>query len=170
MCIEKYVKIVEEMLARNERITLQEVRRIAGKGSYSTISDAIKQVLNRGLIPVEVTGPVPEALIDVTKDLWQEACKLASSAVASERLALHSARVASQENLRELTALADTLAVQVDDLSLQVENLQAERDKLENRAQEAEIGLKTMKQMLKDVGLKPAKPQEGEKGQMVIEA
>jgi hypothetical protein len=170
MCIEKYVKIVEEMLARNEKVTLQEVRRIAGKGSFSTISEAIKLVLTRGLIPVEVTGPVPEKLIEVTNELWQEACKLASSAVASERLALHSVRIASQDTQRELTALADTLAVQVDDLSLQVENLQVERDKLENRAQEAEISLKTMKQMLKDVGLKPAKPQEGEKGQMVIEA
>jgi hypothetical protein len=167
--MEKYVKIVEEMLARNEKVTLQEVRRIAGKGSYSTISDAIKLVLNRGLIPMEVTGPVPDALIDVTKDLWQEACRIASSAVASERLALHSARIASQDTMRELTALADTLAVQVDDLNLQVESLQAERDKLENRAQEAEISLKTMKQIVKDIGLKPVKA-DNEKGQMVIEA
>jgi hypothetical protein len=47
VCMEDYVQIVEEMLERSEKITLQEVRRVAGKGSYSTISEAIKQVLNR---------------------------------------------------------------------------------------------------------------------------
>jgi hypothetical protein len=127
MCMEKYVEIVEIMVARGEKVTLQSVRRVAGKGSFTTISDAIKLVLNRGLIPMEVSGPVPERLMDVTKDLWQEACKLASEAVASERLALHSARVAGQENQHELTALADLLAIQVDDLNVQIESLQAEK-------------------------------------------
>jgi hypothetical protein len=169
MCINNYIKIVEDIIARGEKVTLQEVRRIAGKGSYSTIGEAIKTVLNQGLIPLEITGPVPERLIDVTQHLWQEACKHASAVVAAERIALHSARVASQENLRELTALADILAVQVDDLNLQVESLQAERDRLENRAQEAEISLKTMKQIVKDIGLKPVKA-DNEKGQMIIEA
>lgn len=46
MCMEDYVKIVEEMIARNEKVTLQEVRRAAGKGSFSTISEAIRLVLN----------------------------------------------------------------------------------------------------------------------------
>jgi hypothetical protein len=168
MCIDNYVKIVEEILARGEKITLQEVRRIAGKGSYSTISEAIKSVLNRGLIPVEIAGPVPDRLGDVTQHLWQEACKLASAVVATERIALHSARVASQENLRELTVLADTLALQVDDLTIQVENIGTARDKAEKRAQEAEFSLKTMKQILKDFGLKSVKT-EDDKGQMSIE-
>jgi hypothetical protein len=158
--MEKYVKIVEEMLARNEKVTLQEVRRIAGKGSYSTISDAIKFVLNRGLIPMEVSGPVPEALIDVTKDLWQEACRIASEVVASERFALHSARAAGQENLRELTSLADLLAIQVDELNMQIESLGIEKGVAEQRAHEAEISLKAMQDMLKQLGLKPAKTQD----------
>lgn len=92
MCIENYIGIVEEMLARGEKITLQEVRRVAGKGSYSTISEAIKVVLSRGLIPADVTGPAPEILTDATQSLWHDACKLASAVVASERLALHSVR------------------------------------------------------------------------------
>ena len=100
MCIEDYIGIVEGMLARSEKITLQEVRRAAGKGSFSTISEAIKIVLSRGLIPIEVTGPAPEKLVDATQALWQEACKLASAAVASERLALHSA--SSLSDLRPL--------------------------------------------------------------------
>lgn len=168
MCTDDYVKIVEDMLTKGEKITLQAVRRVAGKGSFSTISEAIRTVLARGLIPVEITGPVPEKLIDVATELWQEACKLASATVAAERLALHSARVAGQESQHELTVLADTLAIQVDDLNLQVESLEAERDKLEKRAQEAEAGLKTMRQMFKELGLKPAK-QEDDKGQMFIE-
>lgn len=133
------------------------MRRVAGKGSFSTISEAIRLVLNRGLIPAEVTGPVPEGLIDETRNLWQEACKLASAAASSERLALHSARVASQDSLRELTALADTLAVKVDMLTTQIETLQEERDAAEKRAQEAEAGLKAARQILKDIGLKPQK-------------
>lgn len=168
MCIANYVEIIEGMLARGEKITLQEVRRISGKGSYSTISDAIKLVLNKGLIPIEVTGPTPEKLIEVSHHIWQEACKLASTVVASERLALHSARVAGQESQRELTALADILAQQVDDLTVQVENLQSERDKAEKRAQEAEISLKAMREALKEVGLKVAKTEPG-KNQMNME-
>lgn len=168
MCMEDYVKIVEEMLARNEKVTLQEVRRAAGKGSFSTISEAIRQVLNRGLIPIEVSGPVPEGLIEQSQQLWQEACKLASAAVASERLALHGARVSSQESLRELTALADTLAVKVDMLTTQIETLQEERDAAEKRAQEAEAGLKATRQILKDIGLKPTKTVA--KGQTMDEA
>lgn len=165
MCIENYVRIVEEMLARGEKITLQEVRRVAGKGSFSTIGEAIRLVLNRGLIPVEVTGPVPESLTEEVKSVWQEACKLASAAVASERLALHSARVAGQENQRELTALADTLALEVDGLTAQVENLQAEMAAAEKRAQEAEVALKATRQILKDLGLKPTRS-DIEKGQI----
>lgn len=164
MCIENYIGVVEEMLARGEKITLQEVRRVAGKGSYSTISEAIKVVLSRGLIPADVTGPVPEILTDATQALWHDACKLASAAVASERLALHSVRVASQESQRELTILADTLALQADELMIQLKNLQVERDVAERRAHEAESGLKATRQILKELGLKPAKA-EGEKGQ-----
>ena len=152
------------MLARGEKITLQEVRRVAGRGSYSTISEAIKVVLSRGLIPAEVTGPVPEKLIDAAKDLWQEACKIASAAVSSERLALHGARVAGQESQRELTVLADTLALQVDELTAQIESLQAEKIAAEERAHEAEAGLKATRQILKDLGLQPTKT-EVEKGQ-----
>ncbi|BBP04826.1 hypothetical protein TPL01_12370 [Sulfuriferula plumbiphila] len=169
MCTEKYVRIVEEMLARGEKITLQEVRRVAGRGSYATISDAVKLVLNQGLIPTEVSGPVPETLIDETKRLWQEACRLASSAVASERLALHSARVSSQESQRELTALADSLALQVDELTAQLESMQADKVTAEKRAQEADAGLKATRQLLKDIGIKPAK-MGVEKGQTMDEA
>ena len=167
--MEDYVQIVEEMLARSEKITLQEVRRVAGRGSYSTISDAIKLVLNRGLIPTEVSGPVPESLMEHSKQLWQEACQLASSAVASERLALHSARVASQESQRELTALADNLALQVDALTAQVVSLQADKDAAEKRAQEAEATLKTTRQIFKELGIKSAKT-GSEKGQTTDEA
>ena len=169
MCIENYVRIVEEMLARSEKITLQEVRRVAGRGSYSTISEAIKLVLSRGLIPIEVTGPVPEKLVDATQALWQEACKLASAAVASERLALHSARVAGQDSQRELTALADILALQVEALTAQIEMLQTEKIAAEERAHEAETGLKVTQQILKELGLKPKKS-ETEKGQTTSEA
>lgn len=165
MCLEKYVEIVERMVAMDEKITLQSVRRVAGKGSFTTISEAIRLVLTRGLVPVEVTGPVPERLIDASNELWQEACKLASAAVASERLALHTARVAGQENQRELTALADTLALEVDGLTAQVENLQAEMAAAEKRAQEAEVALKATRQILKDLGLKPTKS-DIEKGQI----
>lgn len=145
------------------------MRRIAGKGSYSTISDAVKLVLNRGIIPLEVTGPVPEGLIEQSQQLWQEACKLASSAVASERLALHGARVAGQESLRELTVLADALALQVDELTTQLGTLQADRDAAEQRAKEAEISLKAMQEILKQLGLKPAKT-EVKKDQTVSQA
>lgn len=164
MCLEKYVEIVETMVARGEKVTLQSVRLVAGKGSFTTISEAIRLVLTRGLVPVEVTGPVPERLIDASTELWQEACKLASAVVASERLALHSARVEGQESQRQLTVLADTLALEVDGLIAQVENLQAEKAAAEKRAQEAEVGLKATRQILKELGLKPTKP-EIEKGQ-----
>lgn len=169
MCMEYYIEIIEGMLARKEKVTLHEVRRVAGKGSFSTISEAIRIVLTRGLIPVEVSGPVPERLIDEVKNVWQEACKLASEVVASERLALHTARVAGQENQHELTALADRLAIEVDEFSAQVENLQAEKAAAEKRAQEAEAGLKAMQEIFQQLGLKPTK-MESKKGQTTNEA
>ncbi|MHB1176540.1 MAG: DNA-binding protein [Sulfuriferula sp.] len=167
--MEKYVEIVETMLTKGEKVTLQSVRRVAGKGSFTTISEAIRLVLTRGLIPVEVTGPVPESLMDVTKGLWQEACKIASGVVASERLALHSARVASQESQRELTVLADALALQVDELAAQVESLQVEKIAAEQQAQEAVISLKAMQEMFQQLGLKSTK-MEVKKGQTTNEA
>ena len=39
--MEYYIEIVEGMLARKEKVTLHAVRRVAGKGSFSTISEAI---------------------------------------------------------------------------------------------------------------------------------
>lgn len=157
MCVDTYVRIVEGMLAQGEKVTLQSVRRAAGRGSFSTIADAIRVVLSRGLIPTEITGPVPESLIGETQRLWQEACKLASTTVVAERLALHSARVESQESLSELTTLADGLAQQVDELVAKVASLQVEKDVAERRAQAAEASLKATKQLLKELGLKPAK-------------
>lgn len=158
MCVDQYVRIVEGMLAQGEKITLQSVRHKAGKGSFSTISDAIRAVLSRGLIPTDVAGPVPNSLIMETQNLWQEACLLASATVASERLALHSARVEIQESQSELTALADSLAQQVDDLGAQVALLQVEKDSAEKRAQAAEVSLKATKQLFKELGLKATKP------------
>lgn len=157
MCMDDYVRIIEEMLAKGEKVTLQEVRRVAGKGSYSTISDAIKLVLNRGLTPAEVAGPAPESLAEAANGLWREACKLAGSIVASERLALHSARMELLESQRELTALADSLSRQVDELTVRVESLRAEKETAEKRAQAAEANLKATRQLLKELGLKPAK-------------
>lgn len=59
MCIENYVKVVEEMLARGEKVTLQEVRRIAGKGSYSTISDANHNFLaDSSFIGADFSAPI----------------------------------------------------------------------------------------------------------------
>jgi len=81
---------------------------------------------------------------------------------------LHSARVASQDSLRELTALADHLAQQVDALTSQLEALQADKLTAEKRAQEAETTLKTTRQIFKAIGLKPAKSVE--KGQTADEA
>ena len=85
-----------------------------------------------------------------------------------ERLALHSARVAGQENQHELTALADLLAIEVDDLNVQIESLQAEKIAAEKRAQDAEAGLKAMQEMFQQLGLKPTK-MEVKKGQTTSE-
>ncbi len=169
VCIDNYIRIVEEMLARNERVTLEGVRKAAGRGSYSTISEAIKVVLNRGLVPAEVTGPVPESLIEEAKRVWHEACKLASSTVGSERLALHSVRVELQEGHRELTALADSLAKQVDELTAELGGTKAERDALADRAVTAEANLKVVRQVIKDLGLKLPGKAGVEKGQTTEE-
>lgn len=174
MCMDTYVRIIEGMLAQGEKVTLQSVRRAAGRGSFSTISEAIRAVLSRGLIPTDVTGPVPESLVGETQRLWQEACRLASAAVATERLALHSARIESQESLSELTALADNLAQQVDELGARVEALQAEKDLAERRAQSSEVLLKATKQLFKELGLKATKstvdkqPEPGEAGEAEV--
>jgi hypothetical protein len=68
-----------------------------------------------------------------------------------------------------LTILADTLALQVDELTAQIEMLQTEKIAAEAHAHEAETGLKVPQQILKELGLKPKKP-EIEKSQTTSEA
>lgn len=169
MALDDYIVVIEGMLARKEKITLQTVRNQVGSGSYSTISEAIKLVLNRGLIPAEISGPVPESLASEAQHLWQEACRLASETVASERLALHSTRVEMQDSQRELMALADALTRQVDDLAEQLAAAKAAQAAAEKRAEEADATVKATRQVIKELGIKPADSSKSGKGKEAAE-
>lgn len=118
---EQIFAIADELDAAGSNPTLAAVRKALGGGSYTTISDVIrdwrlqkvaKERPQREPAPAALT----ERLTDLGLELWAQACDRAESRLAADRAALDTAREQLEAEKREAGELADQLTAEIDAL------------------------------------------------------
>lgn len=132
--------------AAGKRPTLEAVRKVLGRGSYSTIQPALTEWKARQTAQgAAVREPAPASLAERIKELgdeiWTSALDLANARLESERIALDAARVELDEARQEAAELADALTSELD----------AERDRTTRLGQQvthAQTELQTLRERL----------------------
>lgn len=108
-----------EIVAAGGAATLAAVRKAVGGGSYTTISEALKEWR---LIHQQATAPLqeqaPQALSDrlagVINETWTIAMDMANDRLNTERAALEQVRIDLEQSRREAVDLADQLNTELE--------------------------------------------------------
>ena len=112
--------------------TLAAVRKAVGGGSYTTISEALKEwrVSHQQATP-PLQEPAPQALSDrlagVINETWTIALEMANERLNGERAALEQVRIDLEQSRREAVDLADQLSIEVEQAQATID-LQAARE------------------------------------------
>ena len=95
--------------------TLAAVRKAVGGGSYTTISEALKEWrVSHQQATAPLREPAPQALSDrlagVINETWTIALEMANERLSAERAALEQVRIDLEQSRREAVDLADQLS------------------------------------------------------------
>ena len=108
-----------EIAATGAAATLAAVRKAVGGGSYTTISEALKEwrlIHQQATAPLQ--EPAPQALSDrlagVINETWTIALEMANDRLKAERAALEQIRIDLEQSRREAVDLADQLNVELE--------------------------------------------------------
>lgn len=140
--------VADEMLEAGESPTLAAVRKRVGGGSYTTISEALKEWRQREqqkarsdevVVPEEVRALVAGA----GKSIWQAALDLARSEIEGVKSALEAREKEIARERAEALALADQVSADLEQAQLEIERTSeqlslAQADSREARAVSAE--------------------------------
>ena len=111
-------KAADELKASGESPTLAAIRKKVGGGSFTTISEAMKEWRESTAPKAPVKTPAPESLKgrldELSAELWDAALTMANDRLASERAALAMARSELEVASAEAAELADQLAGELD--------------------------------------------------------
>ena len=99
--------------------TLAAVRKAVGGGSYTTISEALKEWrVSHQQATAPLREPAPQALSDrlagVINETWTIALEMANERLNAERAALEQVRIDLEQSRREAVDLADQLSIELD--------------------------------------------------------
>lgn len=116
---EQVFQVADDLVGRNEKPTLVNVRRALGGGSFSTISEAMAAWRSARAAVVEpLREPAPQVITDrltaLGAELWAVAQEMATARLTTEREALESARVELESARVEATELADQLSAELE--------------------------------------------------------
>jgi chromosome segregation ATPase len=119
----------DALLAQGVRPTLAAIREAIGGGSFTTISQAMKNWTGRQSAPVEVnTTPetITRAAIEQATAFWQQAKAQAEDQLKTERQSLDEARLELESETAEAAALADELSSENENLKAIIQQLKSE--------------------------------------------
>lgn len=116
----------DKLQAEGQQPTLAAVRAALGGGSFTTISEAMKQwkaAQQQTAAPIREAAPaaVAERMAEVAGEVWSIAQSMANDRLTSEREALDAARVEMEQAQAEAAELADQLAADLDAAKAQIE-------------------------------------------------
>jgi hypothetical protein len=119
--------------AAGQRPTLAALRKAVGGGSFTTISEAMKEwwaarVLREAPVREPAPAVVGERLGVVADEIWALALRVANERLAGEREAFDAARVQAEQEKVEAVELADAVSAELELLQGKVSALEeAER-------------------------------------------
>lgn len=107
--------------AGGQRPTLAALRKAVGGGSFTTISEAMKEYWAfRALREAPVLEPAPavvgERLSEVAGEIWALALQVANERLAAEREAFDAARAQAEQEKQEAVELADAVTAELETL------------------------------------------------------
>ena len=107
--------------AGGQRPTLAALRKAVGGGSFTTISEAMKEYWAfRALREAPVLEPAPavvgDRLSEVAGEIWALALQVANERLAAEREAFDAARVQAEQEKQEAVELADAVTAELETL------------------------------------------------------
>ena len=116
----------DKLQAEGQQPTLAAVRAALGGGSFTTISEAMKQwkaAQQQTAAPIREAAPaaVAERMAEVAAEVWTIAQGMANDRLASEREALDATRQEMEQAQKEAAELADQLAADLDAARAQIE-------------------------------------------------
>lgn len=142
---EDIVAAAEQLQADGKSVTIAEVRKVLGSGSYTTISDVIRDwraEQSKPTTPIKEAAPsaVVERLESLGADIWAVALGLANDRLRAEREALELARAEMEQQQQETADMADQLAAEI-------EQLRAERDTMLHQVEVSRLAEESSRQM-----------------------
>ena len=107
--------------AGGQRPTLAALRKAVGGGSFTTISEAMKEYWAfRALREAPVLEPAPavvgDRLSEVAGEIWALALQVANERLAAEREAFDAARAQAEQEKQEAVELADAVTAELETL------------------------------------------------------
>jgi hypothetical protein len=116
--------------AGGQRPTLAALRKAVGGGSFTTISEAMKEWwAGRALGEAPVREPAPavvgERLGEVADEIWGLALQVAKERLASEREAFDAARAQAEQDKQEAVELADVVTAELEALQGKISVLES---------------------------------------------
>ena len=116
--------------AGGQRPTLAALRKAVGGGSFTTISEAMKEWwAGRALREAPVREPAPavvgERLGEVADEIWGLALQVAKERLASEREAFDAARAQAEQDKQEAVELADVVTAELEALQGKISVLES---------------------------------------------
>lgn len=124
----------DQLVAAGKQPTLNDVRKIVGGGSFTTISDAMKewkeQQRQQAQAATPIQEPAPEEvtghLSALAAEIWSVAREKANARLAAEREALEQARAATEQAAAEAGELADSLSADLEAANKTIEAVNAQ--------------------------------------------
>ena len=111
-------KAADEIKASGNPPTLAAIRKRVGGGSFTTISEAIKEWrgLSAPLAPIQEPAPdaITHSLAELGADIWATAIAMANDRLAKERESMEASRIEFEAARREAAELADQLSADLD--------------------------------------------------------
>jgi chromosome segregation ATPase len=126
----------EKLLAEGKQPKVASVRDVLGKGSFSTINDAMKewraaQVKPEAPIREIAPSAISERLESFGGEIWAIAQEIATNRLKAEREALETARAEMEAQQTETAEMADHLAAEIEQLRAQLADQKNEITELE---------------------------------------
>lgn len=123
-----------ELDALGQSPTLAAVRKHLGGGSFTTISEAMKEWKTKKTVKeAPFREPVPQAIEDhlssFGSDIWDLAMMTASARLEAERQSMESSRIASETERQAAVELADQVIAELEELKHKTSAMETEHVK-----------------------------------------
>ncbi|MGY6217350.1 DNA-binding protein [Methylolobus aquaticus] len=139
---EQIWRVADEMLEAGESPTLAAVRKKIGGGSFTTISEAIKEWRQRAqerakVDEVVVPDEIRDLMTGAGKALWQTALDLARAEIDGVRRALEAREKEIAQERTEALALADQVSAELEQAQAEIASLKEQLAQAQAGAREA---------------------------------